>query len=101
MRSKTDSSLLTQLARLPRRLLMLLIRCYQRFVSPLMGRHCRFHPTCSCYAHTAIARHGCWRGGWLALCRIVRCNPFSAGGIDPVPEPTPHREASGSNGYQA
>ncbi|HHX82876.1 MAG TPA: membrane protein insertion efficiency factor YidD [Pseudomonadaceae bacterium] len=71
----------------PRRLLLLLIRCYQTLLSPLLGPHCRFHPTCSCYAHSAIAQYGCWKGAWLALRRIVRCTPFSDGGLDPVPQP--------------
>ena len=101
MRSITETSFTSRLTRVPQQVLLFLIRCYQRLLSPFLGRHCRFHPTCSCYAHTAIAHHGCWRGGWMALCRIARCNPLSAGGLDPVPEPPPYREASGTNGYQA
>jgi hypothetical protein len=46
---------------------------------------CRFEPSCSVYAETAIDRFGLVRGGWLALKRLARCNPFSAGGVDPVP----------------
>jgi uncharacterized protein len=67
------------------RLALALIRGYQRFLSPFLGPSCRFHPTCSAYAVTAIERHGLVRGGWLALRRIGRCHPFSAGGHDPVP----------------
>jgi len=63
-----------------------LIRGYQRFVSPTLGQHCRFHPTCSAYAAEAIERFGLARGGWLAARRIVRCHPFAPGGLDPVPE---------------
>ena len=63
-----------------------LITGYQRYISPLLGPRCRFHPTCSTYAGQAIARFGVVRGGWLALRRIVRCQPLCAGGNDPVPE---------------
>ncbi|MBP3686212.1 MAG: membrane protein insertion efficiency factor YidD [Clostridia bacterium] len=62
------------------------IRFYRRFVSPHLGAHCRFTPTCSAYALTAIERFGFFKGGWLALCRICRCNPFGGSGPDPVPE---------------
>lgn len=62
-----------------------LIRGYRRFVSPLLGPRCRFHPTCSEYALQAVTEHGAMRGGWLALRRIGRCHPFSPGGIDEVP----------------
>jgi putative membrane protein insertion efficiency factor len=62
-----------------------LITGYQRYISPLLGPRCRFYPTCSTYAGQAIARFGVMRGGWLALRRIVRCQPFCAGGNDPVP----------------
>jgi putative membrane protein insertion efficiency factor len=58
---------------------------YQRLVSPLLPRACRFVPTCSEYARLAIDQHGVGRGLWLALRRILRCQPFSAGGYDPPP----------------
>lgn len=64
---------------------LFLIRIYQIVLSPLLGNHCRFHPTCSSYAHEAILRHGLVRGTWLGLRRLARCHPFHAGGIDPVP----------------
>lgn len=67
------------------RILIGLIRAYQMAVSPLLGPHCRFTPTCSEYAREAIARHGLGRGAWLALKRLARCHPFHAGGHDPVP----------------
>jgi putative membrane protein insertion efficiency factor len=64
-----------------------LIRLYQRALSPLLGRNCRYYPTCSTYALTAIEHHGLARGGWLGVRRIGRCHPFHEGGYDPVPEP--------------
>ena len=58
---------------------------YKRFISPLLPRACRFEPTCSVYAREAIVRHGLGRGAALALGRLLRCNPFHRGGLDPVP----------------
>lgn len=65
--------------------LAVLIRGYQRFISPALPPACRFHPTCSQYALEAVQRHGAARGGWLALRRLARCHPWHDGGIDPVP----------------
>jgi len=62
-----------------------LIRFYQRFISPLTGPSCRFHPTCSNYALEAIQKYGAVKGSWLAAKRIGRCHPFHPGGYDPVP----------------
>ena len=62
-----------------------LLRLYKRGISPLLPKSCRFHPTCSEYAMEAIERHGVLRGGWLTVKRLVRCQPFCAGGVDPVP----------------
>jgi putative membrane protein insertion efficiency factor len=67
------------------RLLLALIRLYQRLLSPLLGSRCRFHPNCSEYARVSVARFGAARGGVLAIWRILRCQPFSEGGIDEVP----------------
>lgn len=69
-----------------RTLLLLLIKTYRLAVSPWLGNHCRFTPTCSEFALTAVERHGAWRGGWLAVRRLGRCHPWHAGGFDPVPE---------------
>jgi len=68
------------------RLLLALIALYQRLLSPLLGSRCRFHPSCSDYARVAVARFGAGRGGVLAIWRILRCQPFSEGGIDEVPQ---------------
>lgn len=68
-------------------ILLTLIRGYRLLISPLFPPVCRFQPTCSQYALTAIDRFGPLKGGWLALRRITRCHPFHPGGYDPVPEP--------------
>lgn len=62
-----------------------LIAVYRYAISPLLGRNCRFMPSCSEYAGEAIRRHGSVRGGWLALKRVSRCHPWHPGGYDPVP----------------
>ena len=68
-----------------RRALMLLIRGYQLFLSPVLPPSCRFTPSCSQYALEAVTRHGALRGSWLAARRLARCHPFHSGGFDPVP----------------
>lgn len=62
-----------------------LLRFYQYAISPLLGRRCRFYPSCSEYAVEAIKKHGAWRGGWLSTKRVCRCHPWHPGGYDPVP----------------
>ena len=66
-------------------LLLGTIRFYQRTISPSMPPACRFEPSCSHYGYEAIERHGALRGGWMAVRRLARCNPFHARGYDPVP----------------
>jgi len=69
----------------PQKLVITVIKGYQRFISPLLGSNCRFTPTCSTYATEAINRFGVIKGGWLASKRILRCHPLNEGGEDPVP----------------
>jgi putative membrane protein insertion efficiency factor len=70
----------------PRLLLLVLIRLYQKIVSPaLPANTCRFYPSCSHYGYQAIYKHGALKGTALAIWRILRCNPFNPGGYDPIP----------------
>lgn len=69
-----------------RRVVLALLRGYKRCVSPFLPPACRFMPTCSEYAMQAVARFGVLRGGYLALRRLLRCQPFCRGGYDPVPQ---------------
>lgn len=61
------------------------LRLYRRVLSPLLGRRCRYEPTCSAYAQEAIELHGALWGSWLAAKRVARCHPWAAGGVDRVP----------------
>ncbi|MBU3744958.1 MAG: membrane protein insertion efficiency factor YidD [Sediminibacterium sp.] len=65
---------------------ILLIRIYQYVISPAMGPKCRYTPTCSQYAATALQKHGIFKGGWLAMKRISSCRPGGGEGYDPVPD---------------
>ncbi|WP_422028341.1 membrane protein insertion efficiency factor YidD [Roseovarius sp.] len=67
-------------------ILSLPVKAYRLVFSPWVGWHCRYQPTCSAYALEALERHGALKGGWLALRRIARCNPWGKCGYDPVPE---------------
>jgi len=68
-----------------RHVLVALVRMYQVGLSPLLPASCRYYPSCSAYAITALEKHGAIRGAWLAVRRIARCHPFRPGGYDPVP----------------
>jgi putative membrane protein insertion efficiency factor len=64
---------------------LFLIRCYQVFISPLLGGHCRFHPSCSSYTYQAIKKHGLLKGVFLGGKRLLKCHPFHPGGVDLIP----------------
>jgi len=76
---------------------LVLLRAYQALLGPFLGGNCRFYPSCSHYAYEAIERFGARRGSWLAVRRLLRCHPFSAGGVDPVP----HEDAGPASGRSA
>jgi len=63
-----------------------LVHVYRLVLSPILGVNCRFQPSCSAYTLEALQRHGAIRGGWLALCRILKCHPWGGSGYDPVPQ---------------
>jgi len=67
-------------------LVLKVIRIYQKYLSPLLGPSCRFHPTCSEYTFQAIETYGVFRGGILAIKRILKCNPWGGSGADPLPK---------------
>ena len=67
-------------------LVLKIIRVYQKYLSPLLGPSCRFHPTCSEYTFQAIETYGVFRGGFLAIKRILKCNPWGGSGFDPLPK---------------
>jgi putative membrane protein insertion efficiency factor len=69
-------------------LFMGLIRIYQRLISPMLGPVCRFYPSCSAYGYQAYATHGALKGTYLTVWRLLRCNPWNSGGVDPVPPRT-------------
>jgi uncharacterized protein len=78
---------------LPARGLLLLLKGYQRFISPMRPPTCRFYPSCSQYAVIAVRRHGALYGTWLAIRRLLRCHPWNPGGIDDVPPARSERHA--------
>lgn len=67
-------------------LLIAFIKFYRFFISPLLGNNCRFYPSCSGYALEALQLHGAFKGSYLTVKRLLKCHPFHAGGLDPVPE---------------
>lgn len=64
-----------------------LVRGYQLLISPFLGNHCRYYPSCSAYTIEAMEKHGPFKGIWMGIKRVGRCHPFHEGGVDPVPEP--------------
>jgi|TARA_B110000967_G_C18649854_1_gene442796 putative membrane protein insertion efficiency factor len=76
------------------KLLIVLVKGYQYLLSPLLGSNCRYHPTCSSYTIEAIKLHGAGKGFLIGAWRIVRCNPFSKGGYEPVPGSYEHAQLS-------
>ena len=82
-------------------LLLLLLRGYKRFISPLLGQRCRFEPSCSVYAMQAVERFGSLRGSWMAAKRVARCHPLHPGGYDPVPGTDIEPEATLSESEKA
>jgi len=67
-----------------RRIFLIIIKIYQKIVSPLFPPSCRFYPSCSEYCYQSIEKHGLMRGGWYSFLRIGKCHPFHSGGFDPV-----------------
>lgn len=73
------------------------VRIYQATLSPLVGQHCRFQPTCSRYAVEALQCHGAFKGCWLAMRRLARCHPLGGAGYDPVPDSSVDPDHPGDN----
>ncbi|MGA2254262.1 MAG: membrane protein insertion efficiency factor YidD [Thermoguttaceae bacterium] len=76
-------TILSAILRVPAWILIGLVRVYQVILSPIFGRHCRFHPSCSAYFIEAVHKYGAIRGSWRGIWRICRCNPWNPGGYDP------------------
>jgi putative membrane protein insertion efficiency factor len=83
------SALVESIQRLPRIIGIFAVRAYRLSLSALLGRQCRYLPTCSEYTETAIGRFGLWPGIWMGFARIQRCGPNGASGYDPAPEALP------------
>lgn len=75
-----------------KKVLLGVLGVYRYGISPLLGRNCRFHPSCSEYAAEAVSEHGALKGSWLALKRVSCCHPFHPGGYDPVPKHSHHEK---------
>lgn len=78
---------------------ILLIKFYRSFISPLLGPSCRFQPTCSSYALEAFRTHNFFYASWISIWRVLRCNPFTKGGYDPVPPPRKKSNEKPVKGY--
>jgi putative membrane protein insertion efficiency factor len=81
---KKNYSILKEINRYVSKLLIYLVRFYQRFISPLKGPTCRFYPTCSQYSIEAIRKYGALKGIYLTIRRLLKCHPFHSGGYDPL-----------------
>lgn len=75
-----------------KKVLLGVLGVYRYGISPMLGRNCRFHPSCSEYAAEAVNEHGALKGSWLALKRVSCCHPFHPGGYDPVPKHSHHEK---------
>lgn len=75
-----------------KKVLLGVLGVYRYGISPMLGRNCRFHPSCSEYAAEAVSAHGALKGSWLALKRVSCCHPFHPGGYDPVPKHSHHEK---------
>lgn len=80
---------MSAIALAPRQAAHALIRFYQLTLSSVLGRSCRYLPSCSAYTDEAITRHGVWAGSWMGAARICRCHPWGASGFDPPPQAIP------------
>jgi putative membrane protein insertion efficiency factor len=87
--SMTTNGTWNALMRTPRAVARAAVRLYRLTLSPLVGFHCRYLPTCSDYAEQALERHGLWAGGWMTLARLMRCHPWGNSGLDFVPDAPP------------
>ncbi|WP_250442881.1 membrane protein insertion efficiency factor YidD [Actinotalea sp. C106] len=92
------SRLLAGVRAVPRLVLVAALRVYQGVISPMTGPTCRYYPSCSSYALTAVQRHGAGRGTWLAVRRLLRCHPWAAGGVDDVPPVRRHPHSTRLDG---
>jgi putative membrane protein insertion efficiency factor len=68
-----------------KKIVLFLIKAYKSYISPLLGNHCRFHPSCSSYTYQAIEKYGLLKGLLLGTKRLFKCHPFHSGGVDPIP----------------